>query len=84
MASTLPLIVEKDEDGMYVVECPALPGCYSQGATLDEALKNIREVIDLIREEKDVQSTLREYGPREFSFHTITLSNPVCRAGLGM
>jgi len=49
---TLPVIVEKDEDGFYVVECPLLKGCYSQGETLDEALKNIREVIDMCLEEE--------------------------------
>ena len=43
-----PLFVEKDEDNFYVVECPLFEGCYSQGKTLDEALKNIREVIQLI------------------------------------
>ena len=48
----LPLLVEKDEDGYYVIECPVFEGCYTQGETLDEALKNIREVIDLILEEK--------------------------------
>lgn len=48
----LPLVVEKDEAGFYVVECPVFEGCYSQGKTLDEALKNIREVISLVLEEK--------------------------------
>ncbi len=37
--------VEKDEAGYYVVECPALPGCVSQGKSRDEALANIREAI---------------------------------------
>lgn len=37
--------VERDEDGAYVVECPAIPGCISQGATEEEALKNIRDAI---------------------------------------
>ena len=41
----LPLFVEKDEDGFYVVECPVFEGCYAQGKTIDKALKNIREVI---------------------------------------
>ena len=44
----LPIFVEKDEDGFYVVECPLFKGCYSQGKTLDEALKNIKEVIALV------------------------------------
>ena len=53
--SQLPLLIEKDEDGFYIVECPVLEGCYSQGKTLDQALKNIREVISLILEEKKSQ-----------------------------
>ena len=47
-----PVIIEKDEDGFYVVECPLFEGCYSQGKTVDEALRNIREVIELTIEEK--------------------------------
>ena len=37
--------LEKDEGCWYVVECPAVPGCVSQGRTEEEALDNIREVI---------------------------------------
>jgi predicted RNase H-like HicB family nuclease len=69
----LPLFVEKDEDGFYVVECPLFAGCYAQGKTLDQALKNIREVIELILEEKESRKILHSYRPREISLHTITL-----------
>jgi predicted RNase H-like HicB family nuclease len=69
----LPLFVEKDEDGFYVVECPLFEGCYTQGKTLDQALKNIREVIQLILEEKDSRKILHSYRPREISLHTITV-----------
>lgn len=69
----LPLFVEKDEDGFYVVECPLFEGCYSQGKTLDEALKNIREVIALILEERKSRKILESYHPKELSLHTITL-----------
>ena len=37
--------INKDEDGWYVVTCPALPGCVSQGKTEQEALDNIKEAI---------------------------------------
>lgn len=37
--------VEQDEDGVYIVECPSLPGCVSQGETKDEALENIKDAI---------------------------------------
>jgi predicted RNase H-like HicB family nuclease len=35
----------QDEDGVFIAECPAVPGCVSQGATEEEALRNIREAI---------------------------------------
>jgi predicted RNase H-like HicB family nuclease len=35
----------QDEDGMYIAECPAIPGCVSQGQTEEEAVENIREAI---------------------------------------
>lgn len=68
----LPLIVEKDER-FYVVECPVFEGCYTQGKTLKEALKNIREVIELVLEEKENREILRAYHPQSVSFHTISL-----------
>jgi predicted RNase H-like HicB family nuclease len=37
--------LEKDEDGWMVAECPALPGCVSQGRDKEEALENIKEAI---------------------------------------
>ncbi len=37
--------IEQDESGYYVVDCPALPGCVSQGQTREEALANIEEAI---------------------------------------
>ena len=73
MAKQLPLFVEKDEDGFYIVECPVLEGCYAQGKTLDEALKNIREVIQLILRETESREVLKYYRPKELSLHTITL-----------
>ena len=65
----LPLFVEKDEDGFYVVECPLFSGCYSQGRTLDKALENIREVLGLIVGEVGNREILKLYAqqPREFS-----------------
>jgi len=67
----IPIIVEKD-DRFYVVECPIFRGCYTQGETIDEALKNIREVIELCLEEKENQKILEFYNPKELSLHSIT------------
>lgn len=41
----LAVTLERDEDGFYVVECPTLPGCLSQGRSEQEALANIKEAI---------------------------------------
>jgi predicted RNase H-like HicB family nuclease len=50
------IYIERDEDGMFVVTCPALPGCVSQGASREEAIAKTREAIELYLE------SLREHG----------------------
>lgn len=42
--------IDKDEDGVWIVECPVIPGCVSQGETKEEALENIKEAIALCLE----------------------------------
>jgi len=39
------VVIEQDEDGMFVAECTSLPGCISQGKTRTEALANIKDAI---------------------------------------
>ena len=41
------VVMFKGEDGFWVVECPSLPGCISQGKTKEQALENIKEAIEL-------------------------------------
>ena len=40
-----PVTIDRDEDGVWIVECPSFPGCVSQGATKDEAIANIHDAI---------------------------------------
>jgi antitoxin HicB len=48
------VFLERDEDyGGYVVGCPSIQGCYSQGKTVEEALANIREAIELCLEDME-------------------------------
>ncbi len=68
----LPVLIEKDEDGFYVAECPVFSGCYTQGKTMNEALKNIREVIDLCLEEKENKEALENFNPQELIFSTLS------------
>jgi predicted RNase H-like HicB family nuclease len=46
----LSVTVDRDEDGVWVVECPSIPGCVSQGKTKAQAIKNIEEAIALCLE----------------------------------
>ena len=53
--------VDRDEDGVWIVECPAIPGCVSQGQTKAEAIANIREAIALcieVRAEQGLPLTI--------------------------
>ena len=47
----LQVVIEQDEDGVYVASCPALEGCYTQGDTYEEAMRNIKDVIQMCLEE---------------------------------
>jgi predicted RNase H-like HicB family nuclease len=44
------VLIEQDEDGVFVADVPSLPGCVTQGATREEALSNVREAIALYLE----------------------------------
>jgi predicted RNase H-like HicB family nuclease len=50
MAKRFHVLIEQDEDGGYVGRVPELQGCLSQGDTLDELMKNIKEAIELCLE----------------------------------
>ncbi len=50
------VLIEQDENGIYIASVPELPGCYTQGKTLEEARKRIKEAIELVLEsDKDLK-----------------------------
>lgn len=56
-----PIIIYQDEDGMFIAECPSIPGCVSQGQTREEAERNIQEAIKeclKVRAEKGLPPTV--------------------------
>ncbi len=57
MTRTFAVIIERDEDGIYVGRVPELRGCLSQGDTLDELMQNIKEAIELCLEVEQEQKT---------------------------
>ena len=44
-AMKLQIVVYQDEDGAWIAECPAVPGCVSQGASRGEAVENVRDAV---------------------------------------
>ena len=44
------ITIDRDEDGVWISECPSIPGCVSQGKTKEEAIENIKEAIKLCLE----------------------------------
>jgi predicted RNase H-like HicB family nuclease len=64
----LPILLEQDEDGKYIVSCPSFKGCHSFGKTIEEAMKNIREVIEMCIQEEPPISGNKFIGFREIEF----------------
>ena len=60
-----PLVIEMDEDGIYIISCPLYKGCHTYGNTIDEALYNIKEVIEICLEETDIDDLNQFIGYRE-------------------
>ena len=60
-AMKFAITIDRDEEGMWIVECPSIPGCVSQGKTKQAALKNIEEAIELrleVRAERGLPLTV--------------------------
>jgi predicted RNase H-like HicB family nuclease len=58
---TFNITINRDEDGVWIAECPSIPGCVSQGATKREAVENVKEAVALcleVRAEKGLPLTI--------------------------
>ncbi|HLD06407.1 MAG TPA: type II toxin-antitoxin system HicB family antitoxin [Candidatus Nanoarchaeia archaeon] len=68
------VLIEQDEDGGYIGKVPELQGCLSQGETLDELMKNIKEAIELCLEvEKEGKETISERDIKFVGVQEITV-----------
>lgn len=66
MKKHYPVIIEQDNEGVFIVECPNFKGCRSYGHSLDEALENIREAIEAcINEEPTITEKITFLGIRD-------------------
>jgi len=73
------VIIERDEDGVFIASVPELPGCHTQGKTMKDLDKNIREVISLCLEiakkDKDYRLQIKNlaYTPSFIALDTVTI-----------
>ncbi len=70
----LPIVVEVDEDGFFIVSCPLYKGCHSYGKNIDEALDNLKEVIAMCVEEQPLEESNKFIGVREIEFKPSLIS----------
>ena len=61
MQKHFPIIIEQDEDNVFIVSCPVLKGCHSYGETLSEAMGNIKEAILLCLEDEQPPQTQQNH-----------------------
>lgn len=54
------VLIEQDEDGIFVVSVPAIPGCHTQGDSYEEAIENIKEAIELCLEVSNEDKSYRD------------------------
>jgi predicted RNase H-like HicB family nuclease len=68
------VIVERDEAGYYVAECPALRACYAQGKTYEEAMENIKDVLAMCLEEFKSQGMRIPKSPEIIGIQRVEIS----------
>ena len=61
MARQFDVVIERDEEGLYVASVPQLPGCHTDGTSLDELMVEIREAIELCLEVESEQPVNLEF-----------------------
>lgn len=81
-AFNFQVIITQDEDGVFVATCPAIPGCHTQGASYEKALRNIREAIKLCltvaRDDPDYKASIdfaTDKSPRFVGVSDVTIPN---------
>jgi len=65
MQHHVPVVIEQDEDGVFIVSVPTLQGCHSYGQTIEEAMQNIAEAVVLCLQDEIPKQTARFVGVRD-------------------
>jgi len=56
-----PIVIEQDENNVYIVSCPLFKGCHSYGDTIEEGINNIKEVIELCIEDNEYVENINKF-----------------------
>lgn len=70
------VLIEQDEDGIYVASVPELPGCYTQGKTLEAVRERIKEVLEMVLEDDEdlrKEKLASKYSPHFFGIEEVTI-----------
>ena len=65
MRHHIPVLIEQDEDGVFIVSAPTLRGCHSYGNTVEEAMRNIAEAVELCLQDETPEQNQRFIGVRD-------------------
>jgi len=69
------VIVEQDEDNIYVASCPSLQGCYAQGDSFEEAIENIKDIIKMcLKELKDEKKKIEIECPEMIALKRVEVA----------
>lgn len=68
------ILVFQDEDGLFVAQCPALKGCYSQGDTFEKAIEHLEEAIEMCLEEMKEEKKSLPKEPHFVGFREMSIA----------
>lgn len=75
MEEEFTILLEQDEDGIYVARVPNIDGCYTQGKTVQEALERIKEAVEVCLEsDKQKINPMKFIGVQQINLNTQTAS----------
>jgi predicted RNase H-like HicB family nuclease len=67
----IPIIIEQDKEGIYIVECPLFKGCRSYGHSIDEAVSNINEAIEVCDDDDHIEDQPTFVGIRDIELAIV-------------
>ena len=75
---TFRIIIEQDEDGVFVAKCPTLPGCHTQGKTYEQVVKRMEEAVilyvEVLKERSQLKDLIERVQPKFFALQDLAVA----------